>query len=344
MSTPLVNILIPTYNTEKTIAATIQSIQSQTYKNIVITLVDNCSTDNTCAIATALFDSRCSLIQNERNIGGERNFSRCIDVAQGDYAAIYHADDIYKPSIVSEQIYFLENNPDMGAVFTGTDFIDANGEVTGKHNLTYLSDKKAVLDFSTLFKLILRHHNFLICPSAMVRTNIYKNEIKKWRGDLFGSSADLDVWLRIAEHHPIGVINEPLMQYRVSKNQGSYLLDRTRTTRAPFLSVVEHYFEKKTNSGRLTKKDMAYLKMQGSTDITRRTLNLMQNDQFSEAKKLTNHFWKELNFRFFLFNKKSIRNLILIFCVTAGNNFILRRVTRYFTTYFLSERQNIFKN
>ena len=94
-NSPLVCICVPTYNVESTVRETILSILAQTYSNIVVHISDNSSTDNTLSIIEALNDPRIIIHRNETNVGGEGNFTRCIQMATGKYTAIFHADDVY---------------------------------------------------------------------------------------------------------------------------------------------------------------------------------------------------------------------------------------------------------
>jgi glycosyltransferase involved in cell wall biosynthesis len=326
VSSSSVNVCIPTHNDEKTIATTLRSVISQTYPNISITVVDNCSTDGTRDAAESVFDSRCTFLGSDRNIGAEGNFTRCIQLAKGDYTAIYHADDIYDPIMISEQVALLDEHPDIAAVFAGANLIDENGHKIGEHyGLNLFPTAISIFDFITLFRHILQHHNFLMCPSAMVRTSIYRDEIKEWRGALFGSSADLDVWLRIAQTHKIAVINKPLLQYRLSKSQGSYVSDRIRTTRAAFFSVTDYYSNQKTIASQLTNEDRYHLQALELIDLVKRVLNLMKFKKYSEAKQQTNLFWKLISFKMILANKKMLKFILVMLFLTSANNIFLRK-------------------
>ena len=99
---PLVCICVPCYNSEATIGATLESLVSQTYRNIKIVVVDNASTDRTCGIVGGFMarDERVELRANGENIGAEGNFTRCLQEASGEYTAIFHADDVYLPEYV----------------------------------------------------------------------------------------------------------------------------------------------------------------------------------------------------------------------------------------------------
>lgn len=242
---PKVSICIPSYNGGKTIQDTLTSIINQTYKNIEILVVDNASTDDTIDIVKKIThqNPKIKLFQSEVNIGGEANFQRCFQFSTCEYTAIFHSDDVYEPTMIEKQVAFLESHPDVGAVFTVATDIDENGKRLAARGIprSLLKSNKETFDFAEIFKAILIFGNFIICPSAMVRTKIYQDEIKIWDGKKYGTSADLDVWLRILKNHKIGIINESLMNYRVSSSSYSYRLARQKVTRHDIFLVLDDY-------------------------------------------------------------------------------------------------------
>jgi len=239
-NTPLVSICIPAYNAEKTIRETLDSILNQTYSNLEVIVVDNASQDSTYAIIESFKDSRIRAYKNRENIGAERNWNRCLELAGGKYWAIFHADDLYGPTIVEKQVRLLEENPDVGAVFTRAYRINSLGEIIGENRLPAGLSHKEICYFEEIIIELLKGPNFFICPSAMVRGKIYKN-LAPFRTDLFGTSADLDMWLRILQSHPVGILDEKLMCYRISESQGSNLYGKLRTSEADFFKVMDNH-------------------------------------------------------------------------------------------------------
>ena len=69
MSEELVSVCIPAYNSGRFIVRTIESILNQTYKNIEIVVVDDCSSDDTVDKVKSIKDDRIKLIVNEANLG-----------------------------------------------------------------------------------------------------------------------------------------------------------------------------------------------------------------------------------------------------------------------------------
>lgn len=246
-SQPLVCICIPNYNNEKTIKETLNSLLNQTYKNIIIKIFDNASSDDSMKILKEYEDkySNIQVFQNEKNIGGEANFSKCIEGLEGDFGAIYHADDIYDEKMVETQVKYL-SSCDISAVFVRANLIDNNSNDMGEQFFPdELKDKMyQQFNFKQLFSLILKYDNFLITPSVMGKVDIYKNQIKSWNGEQFKTSADLDVWLRFSEIKDIGIITDKLISYRMSVASFSYRTKFSRVVPRDMFLIIDFYLNK----------------------------------------------------------------------------------------------------
>jgi glycosyltransferase involved in cell wall biosynthesis len=283
---PLVCICIPTYNAADTVGEMLSSILSQTYRNIVVHISDNASSDDTVKIVQNLADHRVHIHKQKINVEAEENFSKCIGLAEGKYTAIFHADDFYEPQMVEKQVAFLESNPEAGAVFTAASIIDETGKKLGEMNFPVgLGSLDRPHHFETIFKAILCHSNFLICPSVMARTQVYQQDIQSWRGSLFKSSADLDVWLRIARKYPIGLLPVALMRYRISANQGSAKV-RLQTTRHDFFLVAEHYLALDDVRRMLSRTDLENYARLNRRDRVMRAVNCLLSSKSLEAHNL----------------------------------------------------------
>jgi glycosyltransferase involved in cell wall biosynthesis len=286
---PSVCVCVPSYNAAKTIAASLASILAQTYENIQVLVIDNASSDETVRISDtyAARDPRVKVLRNVKNIGGEGNFTRCIQSATGDYTCIYHADDMYEPEIIAREVGFLEEHPKVGAVFCAARDIDESGRVIAARNLPATGgiSKGGVFNFQQVLRTVLKIGNFMIFPSAMVRTEIYKNEIKAWNATEFSTAADLDVWLRIAEKHSLGFINRPLMRYRVSPSSYSYNFLRLKTIRDTMFLVLDFYIKKYAGSV-IGPKEMADYRLLLLKDDTSIAINLLIKGERAKARLL----------------------------------------------------------
>lgn len=275
MNLPLVCICIPNYNNESTIGKTLDSLLNQTYKNVVIKVFDNASTDASCKII-ADYQERYSNLQlytSDENIGGEANFTRCIRYMEGKYSAIFHSDDVYEPTIVEKEVEALETLP-ISAVFCPAKLIDENDAFIGDSNVPeeLVNNSTSQISFSDLLKLNLKYGNVLICPSAMSYTETFLNEIKSWDGDTYKSATDVDVWFRFAQIKPVGLLQERLINYRFSQNSFSFRRLKTRVTPLDIFLVLDHYVNSEETSHYLNEidyKNYKFLKFRDNVVIER---------------------------------------------------------------------------
>jgi glycosyltransferase involved in cell wall biosynthesis len=250
---PLVSICIPVYNSENTIGKTIASILNQTFKNIEIIIIDNNSTDSTIKIIEEFDDPRIRLILNEIHFPfAEYNWNRCFEYVHGELMAIFHADDVYLPDMISRQIETFKKNPSAGSVFTLANIINENDEIVGEFKLPPNVKGLEPYTYYQIFTSILEEGCFLICPSAIIRTSLYI-KLSPFRYDQFGSASDLDMWLRAAECAPLIILDEKLMNYRISKSQETYVLNRLRIHEAEFFKVMDFHIEKNKNNFEISK-------------------------------------------------------------------------------------------
>ena len=317
---PLDCICIPTYNAGATLAETLASVVAQSHQRLDILIVDNASTDDTVAVARNFDDPRIRIHENAENIGAEGNFNRCIALAGGDYTAIFHADDVYLPEMVAEQVAFLERHPAAGGVLTEAVVIDEQGAETGAISLPVelRTAGGAGLGFPELFRAVLRHSNFMICPSAMVRTAVYKNDIRRWRGELFGSSADLDIWFRIALRSQIGVLPMKLMKYRVGDAQFSSSV-RRQTAQADFFRVMDYYLARDEGRAAVTAADLENYRKLLRRDTAMRAANLFLNGEFQQSASLLNELRSSDVLRGAMDDKRSLMVFLLLFYLKVMN-------------------------
>jgi teichuronic acid biosynthesis glycosyltransferase TuaG len=143
MEASLVSIIIPTFNSEKFITETIQSVQNQTYRNWEIILIDDCSSDKTVALILeiAITDNRIQFFQLAENSGTGVARNLGVSKAIGRYISFLDADDLWKPEKLQKQIGFLTTNK-LPFTFSFYDCIDEEGKLLNKRveaplNLSY---------------------------------------------------------------------------------------------------------------------------------------------------------------------------------------------------------------
>ena len=137
MSNPLVSVCIPTYRGAAFLAAAIDSVLNQTYQHFEIWILDDNSPDDTQAIVSRYTDSRITYIRNEKNLGPQGNWNRCLEVAQGKYFKLLPHDDVLAIDCLEKQVAVLEDDEDgqIALVFGSREIIDPEGKVLMKRGL-----------------------------------------------------------------------------------------------------------------------------------------------------------------------------------------------------------------
>jgi glycosyltransferase involved in cell wall biosynthesis len=143
----LVSIITPTFNAEKFIRATIESVQNQSYQNWEMILVDDASTDKTIAIIKefAQKDNRIKLTELSKNSGNGFARNVALEKAIGKYIAYLDADDLWFPMKLEKQIQFLKTN-NLPFTFSFYDCIDEEG-----NSLTRRVEAPLELTYDQLF-------------------------------------------------------------------------------------------------------------------------------------------------------------------------------------------------
>jgi glycosyltransferase involved in cell wall biosynthesis len=128
---PLISIVLGAYSGEKYLKEQINSILEQTYTNIELVVVDDCSTDNTPAILSTFADKyeNVHVYFNEKNIGFVRNFEKAVKYAQGEFIAFADQDDIWLPEKIQR---LVDNIGDNVLIYSDSAYIDGSGRLMGK--------------------------------------------------------------------------------------------------------------------------------------------------------------------------------------------------------------------
>ena len=115
----LVSVIIPTYNIQYFLDSTLESIVNQTYKNLEIILIDDCSNDGTYQkiIKWADKDSRIVYRQLEKNSGAAVSRNVAIGLSNGRFLAFCDSDDLWQPDKIEKQISFMRER-DIAFCFT----------------------------------------------------------------------------------------------------------------------------------------------------------------------------------------------------------------------------------
>ncbi len=131
LNLPLVTIAIPAYK-GWFLSQAIESAIAQTYRNIEILVVNDCSKENLDNIVLSYTDKHIRYVRNEQNLGGAnpaRNWNRCVELAQGEYFALLCDDDVFSPDFVEQMMALAITHPQCSVFRARACFINKDGQV-----------------------------------------------------------------------------------------------------------------------------------------------------------------------------------------------------------------------
>lgn len=203
MSSATVSVIMPSYNAEKFIKESIESVLQQSYVDWELIIVDDQSTDNTVKIIDIYKqrDERIKYIVLEQNSGPAVARNRAIEEAQGRYIAFLDADDLWMPQKLEKQIAFMQRE-NIALSYTGY--------YRFEQSIDQIKDEIIVplkVDYPELLK-----QNIIGCLTAVYDTKI----LGKVYMPLIRKRQDFGLWLKILREVPYACgLNEPLAYYRM---------------------------------------------------------------------------------------------------------------------------------
>lgn len=209
MEQPKVSVIMGTFNGERTLAQSIDSIISQDFKNWEFIICDDCSTDKTNQILQeyAQKDSRIKVIRNSKNSKLAHSLNRCLELCQGQYVARMDDDDESLPNRFSKQVEFLEKHPEYAVVGTNV-FITDGKNIYSENIVKEILDRMDIISGKTF-----------IHPTIMMRKDVYRQLGGYNISRRTQRCEDLDLWYRFYANNFKGYnIQKSLYIYREDIN------------------------------------------------------------------------------------------------------------------------------
>ena len=211
---PLVSFIISCYNSEDFIEKCIRSIFNQTYKNIEIVVIDDCSTDSTNLILNNLSKAskvKMIIIRNKRNLGLTKSLNIAAINTSGEWLARLDADDLSNKDRIESQINFATKNFQYSIIGSSSNFINKSGKYLFSKN--YPSNHEQIKSDLERAGAFFPHSSVLIKRDVFMQLGGY-NEYMKY-------SQDFELWLRASSKYKIFSINKPLVSIRIHSNRVS---------------------------------------------------------------------------------------------------------------------------
>jgi glycosyltransferase involved in cell wall biosynthesis len=206
-----VSIIMPVYNAENFVFDAINSILNQTYKNFELIIIDDCSVDKSLEIIESIHDNRIIIIKNTLNLGLSKSLNLGIKKASGFYTARMDSDDISFPDRISEQVEFMNSNPDVGVSGTSSYILRNSRKIEGhKHFL-----ENDILKFMTIFDCYFVH------PSVIFKSSLLKNNNYSIKKNV-NPPEDFELWNRLSYKTNFANLDKRLIIYREGNHNISF--------------------------------------------------------------------------------------------------------------------------
>ena len=240
---PLISVIIPVYNGERTIQETIESVLNQTFSDLELIVINDGSQDSTLEIVSQVTDPRLKVFSYP-NAGQAASRNRGFALASGEYISFIDADDLWTPDKLEAQLKALQANPQAAVAYSWSDYIDDNGQFLrrGSH-ITVNGDVYANL---LLQDFLDNGSNPLICRQALTEIGGFNETLTP--------AEDWDLWLRLASRYHFVAVPSPQILYRVSAISTSASANVFKLERA-CLRVIEQAFAQAPVSLQYLKKD-----------------------------------------------------------------------------------------
>lgn len=210
---PTVSVLVTCFNHERYVEQALDSLAAQTYRDLQITIVDDCSTDDSVArirswLERSDLDAR--LLVNEQNLGVCATRNVGLRHCRGEYVASLSADDWYEPDKIQRQVeFFATLDDDVSSLYGNMRLVDESGNAAGLFYPDVFPDEMRAE--GRIFDHLIRK-NFIPAPTVMTRRAAY-DEVGGYDESL--TYDDEDMWLRLSRRFRFAYLPAVVVNWRV---------------------------------------------------------------------------------------------------------------------------------
>lgn len=200
-----VDVIIPCYNYGKYLRECVHSVLTQEGVNVRVLIIDDASPDDTPTIARELVagNPRISYRRHKENLRHIATYNEGIDWTRGEYYLLLSADDLLAPGALARATNALDRHPN--AVFCHGEVHIVNGSALGSQKILPKSEhmREKITCGKDFIAATCRNaaNNPVWAPTAIVRTNVQKRV--GGYNEKLPHSADLEMWIRLAQHGSI---------------------------------------------------------------------------------------------------------------------------------------------
>jgi glycosyltransferase involved in cell wall biosynthesis len=213
--TPAVTFLVPCYKLGHLLKECVDSILTQTYTDLEVLILDDCSPDQTPEVARSFDDPRVHHVRNEPNLGHLANYNKGICMARGKYVWLISADDrLLRPDVLQKYVAVLDAHSSVGYVCSSAVEI-RNGQYTSVVAYSAHKDRDTIYRGHQFLQKLL-YSNSIVAASVMVRKSCYET-LGVFPLDL-PYAGDWYLWCLFSLHHDVAYVSDPSVAYRIHEH------------------------------------------------------------------------------------------------------------------------------
>lgn len=238
---PLISVIVPAYNSEKTIGDTVESVLKQTLRDFELIVINDGSTDSTLKVLLSIQDPRLQVFSYP-NAGSNPSRNRGFTHSSGEYIAFLDADDLWTPDKLEVQFKALQDNPQAAVAYSWCDRIDESSQWVAQGG--HFSASGDVYAQLLLINILENGSSPLIRREALNKVGTFDESLP--------AGQDWDLYLRLASHYHFLAIESPQVLYRISENS---LSSNVKKLESGSLQVIEKAFSQAPDSLQYLKRD-----------------------------------------------------------------------------------------
>lgn len=266
---PEITIILPTFQRADKLALALENIRKQTFRNFVILVCDNASTDSTPDVIERArqLDSRIEYVRRPENIGAQANYVRSVELVRTPYLAFFADDDLLEPEFLVKTHSALETWPD-AAFCAGFVQIERQGvppQINPPHHPSGIFPPE-----DGYCRLLQRH---ITWTSILFRT-AHVNQIGGLNQDTH-PYVEVDLQLRLAMAHPYVFISEVFAHWDADNSS------KTRRQYLPYFEAVLRMLVRYLESDVLNEKMRSATLKWGKRELGKWAKSSMNNNEAS---------------------------------------------------------------
>lgn len=218
---PVLTVAIPAYRGAVHLAAAIDSVLDQSFADYELVVIDDQSPDETAQIVARYRDPRIRYLCNEKNLGAQGNWNRCLDEARGTYFKLLPQDDVLMPDCLAREIDVLRGDVEgkIALVFCSRHIIGPTDKVVMQRG--YPGGRQGSIPAAAVARRCVRHGANLVGEPGGV---MFRTALARKVGPFDATNpyvVDLDYWFRLLAHGDAWYLPQPLASFRVSTGSWS---------------------------------------------------------------------------------------------------------------------------